>query len=715
MSDNISINSVNSEIFHEVEEYDEFYDNQINAAKKIIELFDNGKYYVQLQAQMQSGKTGTCLFTLFKMMHKYNTNGYILSGMSDIDLKKQWKNKIKEHSEDYIAGEKRNIVKKFNNLIKKLEDSIYFNNDLKNLTNLEDLRNSILIIDEIHYGAREYSQLSNVFKTLGIEDILLGKTCSKLIEYNIKIISVSATRAVEDSMYNNLAKHPEIQNVWGRVYMNPGDGYKGIIDYYNNNNIIPSLNFTEENKAKITEILMSYKPQKKYMIFRCHNKKLEYLENIFVNLKIPIIKYDQNHTDMFDETEPTEFSVVIIKGKFRLGKELNKKYICAVYETSEKTIKDDTLLQGLLGRVCGYNIKETIDIYIPKTKQEITNLVQTFDLVNRDYAKIGLNNTTFVPKRKANKIDPKHTDNLNIISSEDNEDNEEEDNSSYTFTIPETINYGASDDEDYGFYDMSKYDISVSMIQQILSHINLEDNEIYSEEQKKEINALIEDTDNLKNTSIIRYTHHSNLVPTKHPWELFSQCKSNKKQFKRFHKKPIIIIPVRKDIYDLKKHTCEVMFKLKNGNEIIEQPFINVKKGEMHTPKNDIVASNQIHSTIEDYTTSRCKDFEEDYNNLLEEIKLKINNFRSESENEKILILRHTNDKNKDINKSNISKSIEGLKTKLPKNNLIKEIKHINIPNVVIQNVTIPGKNDKNLKNTRSLYIYKEIQIILKK
>ena len=44
MSDNISINSVNSEIFHEVEEYDEFYNNQINAANKIIQLFRNIKF-----------------------------------------------------------------------------------------------------------------------------------------------------------------------------------------------------------------------------------------------------------------------------------------------------------------------------------------------------------------------------------------------------------------------------------------------------------------------------------------------------------------------------------------------------------------------------------------------------------------------------------------------------------------------------------------------
>ena len=712
MSDNISINSANSEIFNEVEEYDEFYDNQINAANKIIELFNNGKYYVQLQAQMQSGKTGTCLFTLFKMMCDYNISGFILSGMSDIDIKEQWVNKIEQHSEDYIAGKDRHLHKKFTKLKNNLKNNIYFNSDLKKLTNLEDLRNSILIIDEIHYGACEYSQLSNVFKILGIEDILLGKTCSKLIEYNIKIISVSATRAVEDNMYNNLAQYPEIQNVWGRVYMNPGDGYKGIIDYYNNNNIIPSVNFTEENKAKITEILMSYKSKKKYMIFRCHNKKLEYLENIFVNLKIPIIKYDQNNTDIFDETEPTEFSVVIIKGKYRLGKELNKKYICAVYETSEKTINDDTLLQGLLGRVCGYNIKETIDIYIPKTKEGITNLVQTFALVNRDYAEIGLNNTKFVPKRKANKIDPKHTDNLNIVSSEDDE---EEDNSSYTYTIPTTIDYGASNDEDYGFYNMNKKDISISMIQEILEHINLEDNQTYSEEQKKQIKTLIENTENLDKNTSIRNTHHSNLVPTKHPWNSFSDCKYYKQQFKHFNKTPITIIRVRADIYTLKKHTCEVIFKLKSKNTIIEQPFMKVKNGEMHTPKNDIVASNQIHSTIEDYTISRCKDFEEDYNNLLEEIKMKINNFMSESENEKILTLRHTNDKNKDINKPNISKSIEGIKTKLPKNNLIKEIKHINIPNVRIQNVTIPGKNDKLLKETYGLYIYKEIQIILKK
>lgn len=709
MSDFKSTEAIDTEIFYETNQYLEFHNNQIQVAKHIIHLFETGKQYILLQAQMQSGKTGASLFTMFEMIRKYKINGYVLCGMSDVDLKTQWKDKINIHKDDYTdfiddIEERRNIRE----LIKKFEDNVHFNSDLKKIKNIEDLRNSLLIIDEIHYGAKEYSQLSNVFKTIGIENILKGEYCSKLAEYNIKIISVSATRAVEDAIYND-SKNKQVKEVWGRVYMEPGDNYKGVIDYYNSEQIKPSIDFNEENRIQIIKLLKSYKSQKKYMIIRATCKKATFIESILNELNIPIIRYDQTSTDAFDSVEPTEFKVCLIKGKLRLGKELDKTHICSVYESSDDTMNDDTLYQGLLGRVCGYNITQDVDIYIPRTPEQITDLVQIFDSVNRDEAIAGISNTTFVPKRHANKIDPEHTPNVHIPS-----DDEEEDKSSYTFTIPETINYGASDDEDYGFYDMSKDAINVSMIQQILSHINLEDNEIYSEEQKKEINALIEDTDNLiKNTSI-RNTHHSNLVPTKHPWESFSQLKSNKKQFKHFHKKPIIIIPVRKDIYDLKKHTCEVLFKLNSKNKIIEQPFMKVKPGEMHTPKNDGIIISETHTTIEDFTSTRCKQFENS-KNLLKEIESKVNHFTSEPDNEKKLIFRHTNDKNYDINKQNDTKKFIGIKSNIKKKELEKAIKEINIPNITILKVEVKGKNDKNLRETTGMYIYKQIEIILQK
>ena len=56
-----------------------FHPNQITASNSIIDEFQD-KYYVQLQAQMQSGKTGCGLYTAFKMLQdKTIQNCFIIS------------------------------------------------------------------------------------------------------------------------------------------------------------------------------------------------------------------------------------------------------------------------------------------------------------------------------------------------------------------------------------------------------------------------------------------------------------------------------------------------------------------------------------------------------------------------------------------------------------------------------------------------------------
>jgi hypothetical protein len=62
------------------------------------------------------------------------------------------------------------------------------------------------------------------------------------------------------------------------------------------------------------------------------------------------------------EKEPEEPTIIFLKDKCRMGKEVPKQHIVFCIETA-KTSKTDTLLQGLIGRMCGYYLHD-IDIYI---------------------------------------------------------------------------------------------------------------------------------------------------------------------------------------------------------------------------------------------------------------------------------------------------------------------------------------------------------------
>ena len=129
------------------------------------------------------------------------------------------------------------------------------------------------------------------------------------------------------------------------------------------------------------------------MIFRAVTQKASIIQEVCKALNIPYLFYDQEHNKRFDNIKPKEFTCVLIKSKLRVGKELNKDHICAVFETSI-TINTDTLLQGLFGRVCGYNITNNIDIYIPT--KNIEAIINEFELINKPIAEASMTRTKFV-------------------------------------------------------------------------------------------------------------------------------------------------------------------------------------------------------------------------------------------------------------------------------------------------------------------------------
>jgi len=370
-----------------------FHENQINAGNQIIQEFEKFNL-CHLQAQMQSGKTGSSLYAAFNLIQDNKCETlHVLSAIGDIDLKNQWIEKIQSHFDSYFKSDLLDPKKeKQLILLRKLFSiSVYFGKSIKDIKDLEFFRNSIIILDEVHYGSSNDSVISKLFKRLNISPILYGEKCDLLDKFNIKILVVSATAANLDSIYNN----SEASENWGRVYMEPGLNYKGVLDYYNSHSIYPNFNIKCSTIDLLVSLLNKYKSQQKYLIFRAVTQKAHIISEVCNALDIPCLSYNQENTIKFDNIKPKQFTCVLIKNKLRVGKELNKKHICAVFESSI-TINTDTLLQGLFGRICGYNISNSIDVYI--VTKNIDDIMEEFNLINRNKPEATMTRTKFVKK-----------------------------------------------------------------------------------------------------------------------------------------------------------------------------------------------------------------------------------------------------------------------------------------------------------------------------
>lgn len=686
--------------YETAEQYENFHENQIYTADSILQEFnDYDKGYVLVQAQMQTGKTGLALFTSFELLRINRIERvYIISGMSDIHLKDQWITKIQQHQNDYMwlgnmdgkLGKKGKIL---NNKINDIVNNVYFNSELKTLNDIEQFKDSLIIWDEPHYGADENSQVHKLFQRLNIQSILEGNECKLLKTYNISLLSLDATRGVEDSILKN---NPNTSKYWGRCYLTPGHTYKGIIDYYNNRQIHKSYELCDKNKSTIIQIINKYRIQNKYMIIRAIGKQESYIQNLCNDIGIPIRYFNLKNQTNFDFIEPEEFTVVLIKGKLRLGKELNKQYISAVYESSID-MKNDTLLQGLMGRVCGYNISNDIDIYIPRNESEIEELIEEFNLVNKHTASAGLSNTKFVPKRK--RLKKTHIQRH--------------------FTIPQKIIYECDEDNN-NVYNLPDSNITNWQIKQLLDKLDLS---MYSNDQQTEIELLKRNT-NIRTITTIRNTHTSNGELTYSGWNGWYKyyiAWQTGQQFTQFNQnKNIIITRVIKPIDqcpDLEPNTCMINFMLNNKNKNIDNPFPLAKKGEMHTPYKNILQVNtesilQVNKEqYYYYDDDQCILFKSDIHYFISTLFLHVNEFEKCSENTKIIYIRNVTD-NKYHNKN--IKSISDINGIILHKNL-KALKDMILQKYTyIVNVEAKRKNNK-LLTSQGLYTYKEIILYLNK
>jgi len=372
-----------------------FHENQRQAGNAIIAKFEEEQPFTILLAQMQSGKTGTYLFTAFEMIRLgIVTRVIIICGSSDTSLRSQ-SNKDMEvgmkEFQDYtldlgdIEGARRLL---------HADIGVFFSQDLAKVP--EVVGETLIIHDESHMAQSKGNMpFKKFYQKNNIEKALAGDF-SPLKEKGNYILGVSATpfseivankkvqtgdwTSEESEFLKNVDLDPK-----NFFFMQSGQGYIGVSDMIKDGSIkFEASEIKTVGCEHIASVLRNgyLKYDKRYIVIRTHRaeKDKDMMETIATACGYNYVSVfgGENTSLDFMNSQPFKGTVVHICGRFRMGQVVPKQFIAMVYEQS-KDPNADTILQGLLGRMCGYTsagAHTDVDIFISPKAEE---LVRKYD------------------------------------------------------------------------------------------------------------------------------------------------------------------------------------------------------------------------------------------------------------------------------------------------------------------------------------------------
>jgi hypothetical protein len=381
------------------------FDSQINTAKEIVANLarkTTRRNHVILAAKMQSGKTGVCnavvnIISQTELQRYLAVDKYMfITGMNDCGLKSQT---LKRVEEQVIGANKDNIYSGLRSK-KNLSVNHFFVMKNSDLLKFEgDINNTVIFIDEAHYGSGEKNILTKFLYQQGID----WKDTNDLIKRNIYVISVSATPFDEI-----VSDTKEVKSI---VELKPSKEYVGVSEYLYNGQVMDAEKDDIEEDGQIFEYIndahqrMVDKGEAGVIIIR--TRKFNIIEaDPYIQKDFDIyemyssgsnIEYETFNEMVRDLIEKNEYNkkvskmkssssviggmpkmyvkplIVLIKGAFRAGITLDARLKDYVYMIYDFSLKADTTAQALLGRLCGYRGK----------KADISN---TYIYVNKKFA-----------------------------------------------------------------------------------------------------------------------------------------------------------------------------------------------------------------------------------------------------------------------------------------------------------------------------------------
>jgi hypothetical protein len=335
-------------------------EQQIKAATEIVEEFEQRRRWIILTAQMQSGKTTTYYLTATVMLMKRLVDKVIIfSGNNENELKNQI-NEDKNKLIDYLIcnptslatfGNDMNIYE-LTHYIRENLIVLWGGNDMKKYEGHRSTDRVLYIWDESHAAQDKINMPAKFLKDVGIN------ACGyqdNLEENDSYMLSVSATPFSEISNNKHEEQTKSIINL--EVDDNLYHGIKKMIE----KRLIKSYRYEDWNEH-LTSTLNHHKRQEpKYALIRLRENRTistDELVRIITDAGWTYKTFDSSkESDVKKMTElkkqPKKHTVIIMKGKCRMGKVVPKEFIAFCMETSKKS-NTDVILQGLLGRMCGY-------------------------------------------------------------------------------------------------------------------------------------------------------------------------------------------------------------------------------------------------------------------------------------------------------------------------------------------------------------------------
>ena len=325
------------------------YENQRKCALEVLDGIRKGFLFQLVLAQTQSGKTGM-MVTVAEGCKK---DVVVMSGLSNIDWKKQ-------------------TIGRFSEKV-----PVYHRNDLKNVKKLE---HCVVLIDEVQYASGAGMTLDGLLQGCGCKDI------ETLRQLNVHFVLVSAT---PNRIYDDVEG---LSSEWSRrLVMEAGHGYTGLqellqsgrlleakdlwvagdvgddelpgVKRFNEKMIYRSLEAIEELK----DVIMSFEMPKYHIVRTQYAAAGEEVRSRFRQVFLDSVDFvvcdSTTGVDVMEKVKvkPSKHCVLFIKEQLRCAATLHKEHIGVLYDRVSKL--DNVMVQGLAGRGTGYDVPECLVVF----------------------------------------------------------------------------------------------------------------------------------------------------------------------------------------------------------------------------------------------------------------------------------------------------------------------------------------------------------------